>query len=321
MRQVRRCHQDYRSRSEQTRSVHRQSHTMFNHSRFGQSRLSRIRCGVGRLWLGPWRCQRLKLSSRTVHQPLEALYSTILALQLCNIAAVSASMKCTLSRIRIQDRLREESECGEVYPSRKSRLSKCSLVGPRVSGDVSIRESYSRSQCRLRLLAIAALGQHHVQLARARRAKCHTYRSTLLPPGPSRVVVDRALQLGCSSSSVIIPHLVLPYPCACFFLARSHTTKHIRTLTTLRTRPRLHRPLDTRRCPDFPALDTALLCHAPFPQSLHVPPAWDCACKPLDPSKSHARDRRHQSRDPATTTINQDNHDHIKKRRRRPAKE
>jgi hypothetical protein len=70
---------------------------------------------------------------------------------------------------------------------------------------------------RLRLLAIAGLGQHHVQLVSARRAKCHTYQSTLLPPGPSRVVVDTALQLGCSSRSVIIPHLVLPYPCACFF--------------------------------------------------------------------------------------------------------
>lgn len=191
---------------------------MFNHFRFGQSRLSRIRCGVGRLWLGPWRCQRSKLSSRTVHQPLEALYSTILALQLCNIAAVSASMKCDPIRIRLQDRLREECECGKVCPSRESRLlSNCSVVGPRIAGDASIRESYSRSQCRLRLLAIAALGQHHVQLAHARRAKCHTYQSTLLPPGPSRVVVDTALQLGCSSSSVIIPHLVLPYPCACFF--------------------------------------------------------------------------------------------------------
>lgn len=133
------------------------------------------------------------------------------------MAAVSASMKCIPSRIRVEDRLREECKCGDACPSRESTLSRCSVVCPRVAGDGSIRESYPRSWCSLRLLAIAALGQHHVQLASARRAKCHTYQSTLLPPGPSRVVVDRALQLGCSSSGVIIPHLVLPYPCACFF--------------------------------------------------------------------------------------------------------
>ena len=59
----------------------------------------------------------------------------------------------------------------------------------------------ARSLCRLRLPAIAALGHHHIQLASVRRAKCHTYQSTLLPARPSRVVVDRAR---CSRLAVVV---------------------------------------------------------------------------------------------------------------------
>ena len=139
------------------------------------------------------------------------------------------------------------------------RFSRCSVVRPRLPGDVSIRESYSRSQCRLRLLAIAALGQHHprgVHLASARRAKCHTYQSTLLPPAPSRVVVDRCSWL---AVRVVLLFLIL---CCPVVLGRFFSPTHIppnTSYTTLRTRP---------WPPDTPSLlcqhwDTALLCYTP----------------------------------------------------------
>lgn len=110
-----------------------------------------------------------KLSSRTVHQALEALYSTTYsALQLCKMAEVSASMECNCGRARMRDRLGEDCEHGEVCPSREQALEMCSVVRPRLPGGASIRESYSRSQCRLRLLAIAHLGQHHASGCPAR---------------------------------------------------------------------------------------------------------------------------------------------------------
>jgi len=184
------------------------------------------------------------------------------------------------------------------------RFSRCSVVRPRLPGDVSIRESYSRSQCRLRLLAIAALGQHHprgVHLASARRAKCHTYQSTLLPPAPSRVVVDRCSWL---AVRVVLLFLIL---CCPVVLGRFFSPTHIppnTSYTTLRTRP---------WPPDTPSLlcqhwDTALLCYTP--QSLHVPPAWDCACKPLDPFQI--------PREQPTSSITAPRHNHNQSRHSRP---
>lgn len=158
----------------------------------------------------------------------------------------------------MRDRLRESVDVDRSALA-ESRLSRCSVVRPRLPGDVSIRESYSRSQCRLRLLTIAALGQHHVQgvqLASGRRAKCHTYQSTLLSPAPSRVVVDRCSWL---AVSVVLLFLILCYPVVldCFF-----SSAHIPPnppYTILRTRPRSP---DTRalHCQQW---DTALLCYTP----------------------------------------------------------
>ena len=186
----------------------------------------------------------------------------------------------------------------------ESRLSRCSVVRPQLPGDVSIRESYSRSQCRLRLLAIAALGQHHprgVQLASARRAKCHTYQSTLLPPAPSRVVVDRRSWLAVSAVLLFLT-LCCPVALDCIFSSAHIPPKTPYTILRTRTRPPDTRAL---HCQHW---DTALLCYTYIPKSLHVPPAWDCACKPLDPFQI--------PREQPTSSITAPRHNHNQSRPR-----
>ena len=108
-----------------------------------------------------------KLSSRTVHQPLEAPYSTLLPFSCARwpkCRRVWSAIVVALAWVTGS----AKSANVERSALAESRLSRCSVVRPRLPGDASIRESHSRSQCRLRLLAIAHLGQHHASGCPAR---------------------------------------------------------------------------------------------------------------------------------------------------------
>ena len=162
----------------------------------------------------------------------------------------------------------------------------------------------------------ASITPQGVQLASARRAKCHTYQSTLLPPGPSRVVVDR-----CSWLAARVVQCY--YSSSCVALLFSIASS---------------RPLTYHQKHPIPFFvhELALPIHEPCIASTGTPP---CSATHTSPrvftsrplgtapanhstlSKSRADDRRHQSRHPATTTINQDNHDKIKIYRRQSAEE
>lgn len=158
-------------------------------------------------------------------------------------------------------------------------LSRCSVICPRLPGDASIRESHSRSWCPIALLAIAELGQHHVQLVSGRRAKCHTYQEPCCHPG----LVVSSSTARCSWVAVVVVLLFLNLYSPILAVASSCS------LTYHQIHPDPYHPPHTTSLSPY----TTLPCSAStghrsalpqlLPESLHVPPAWDCACKPLDP--------------------------------------
>lgn len=235
------------------------------------------------------------------------------------MAEVSASMECNCSRARMGDRLREECECGEVCPSREQALKmlcrsptaarRCLDPGVAFSIAVSIASTCDRTPgpaSRLRVSSSRAPAGPSA--TRTKVPCCH----------PGLVV---------SSSTAAVAgwqHEQCYYSSSCVALLFSVASS---------------RPLTHHQTYPIPLLahDSALPVHDPYPASTVA--SLGSATPPLESSiftsrplgtapanhstlsKSRADDRRHQSRHPATTTINQDNHDKIKIYRRQSAEE
>lgn len=217
-------------------------------------------------------------------------------------------MKCIPSRIRMEGRLREGYECGDVCPREKARSRDALLFA---HGFPEMARSGRR---------ILDRGADCVYLRSLRWASITS--SSRAPTGPSATrtkvpcchpgLVVSSSTARCSWVAAVVVLLFLILCCPILALASSHPLTYHQT----QTHPSpYHSPYTTSpsrytTLPGSASTGHRLVLPRLPPQSLHVPPAWDCACKPLDPSKSHASNRRHRIRDPATTQYNH-NQDHI----------